>query len=256
MTLLPLFKSHHSIGKSILTLEKREENPDPTAPPGPDSIVDLAINNGLKHVFLVEDSFGGGLEAYQNLKSAGIKLTFGLRLSFCSDITDKSEESKASECKFVIFAKNYAGYQKLIKLYWAACKDGFYYHPRLDYATLKGLWAETDLRLVVPFYDSFIHSNHCSFNTCVPDFSFTNPVFFLEKNGLPIDKVLREKLFEYTKDKYSVLPAKSIYYAKREDFEAYQAFRCIDNRSTMEEPEMSGMSSDEFCLESWKEQNE
>ena len=64
---IPLFKSHFSIGKSILTLKPESEVDN-----GPDSIVQIAKDNKLKKVFLVEDCFSGFLQAYKNLKSIDI----------------------------------------------------------------------------------------------------------------------------------------------------------------------------------------
>lgn len=52
---LPFFKSHYSIGRSILTLEK----PDDVISGGPDSIIKLCKDNDLKEFHLVEDSMSG-----------------------------------------------------------------------------------------------------------------------------------------------------------------------------------------------------
>jgi hypothetical protein len=46
---------------------------------------------------------------------------------------------------------------------------------------------------------------------------------------------------------------KSIYYKNRDDFLAYLTFRCINNRSSLEKPNIDHMCSDEFCFESWME---
>ena len=56
---LPLFKSHFSIGKSILTLDspKIDENAD-----SPDSVFDIAEEGELDKVVLIEDSFMGFLK--------------------------------------------------------------------------------------------------------------------------------------------------------------------------------------------------
>ena len=58
--MIPLFKSHFSVGKSILTLAEPEKQKED----GPDSIISIALENGLKEVFLVEDSFTGFLSAF------------------------------------------------------------------------------------------------------------------------------------------------------------------------------------------------
>ena len=49
--LLPLFKSHYSLGRSILTLQEESNNQV-----GPDSIIQICKDNDLKEFFLIEDS--------------------------------------------------------------------------------------------------------------------------------------------------------------------------------------------------------
>lgn len=247
--ILPLFKSHYSIGRSILTLEK---NDSPTEN-GPDSIVDLALENDFKQVTVVDDSMSGFLEAYMNLKEAKIDFRFGLRLGVANDYEDKTEASLQKTSKVVIFVKNTKGYEKLIKIYSFAAKDGFYYKPRIDYKTLEKLWSEPHLKLCIPFYDSFIFNNSLGYGCCVPEISFTEPTFFVESNGLPFDSLVRGRVIEYAKEKHEVQEVKSIYYNLKEDFINYLTFRCINNRSTLNKPRLDHMSSDLFSLESWKE---
>ena len=121
---IPLFKSHYSIGKSILTLEKKGSLKN-----GPSSIIDICAENDLKELFLVEDSMGGFLEAYLNLKEIGASLRFGLRITVCADLSVKNEESLSKQSKVIIFANNRDGYKEMIKIYSLAAKDGFYYEP-------------------------------------------------------------------------------------------------------------------------------
>ena len=248
MEVLPLFKSHYSLGKSILTLEK----PDDTKDNGPDSIIKIAKDNKLENLFLVEDNMSGFLQAYLNCLEEKIKLIFGLRLSVGTDKLEKSEESLKKFCKFIVFAKNEEGYKRLIKIYSDASINGFYYTPRTDYSSLKENWDSKDLELCIPFYDSFIFKNVLEGYACVPEISFAEPTLFVEDNDLPFDNILRKKIIEYTENKYQVTRTKSIYYNLKEHFSSYLTFRCISKRSTLEKPQLEHMCSDEFCFESWK----
>jgi hypothetical protein len=67
MEALPLFKSHYSIGRSILTLEDEEKEENQ-----PDSIIDIAKDNKLKEIYLVEDNMTSFLQAYTNTKKYNI----------------------------------------------------------------------------------------------------------------------------------------------------------------------------------------
>lgn len=251
MQSIPLFKSHYSIGKSILTLEDNEkQNPNK-----PSSIIEIAKRNKMDSVFLIEDSMNGFLEAFQNCKNNDIKLVFGLRLTVCEDSSVKDKDSVSKESKYVILARNEQGYKRLIKISSDAASEGFYYQPRTDLSKIKSFWSDKDLQLCVPFYDSFLFNNTLTFSLCFPDFSFTKPVFFLEDNDIPFDYLIRKKVLNYCKDnKLNTLDTKSVYYENKEDFKAYLTFKCINNRTTLENPRFDHLCSNEFSFESWKEQ--
>jgi len=245
--MIPLFKSHYSLGRSILTLEDKSEVDD-----YPDSIIQIAKENKLKELFLVEDNMSSFLEAYTNTRNNNIKLNYGLRITITESIEDKSEESRSKNSKVIIFFKNNEGYSLLTKLYSKASKEGFYYEPRLDYKTLAENWSD-DLLLCIPFYDSFIYNNTLKNFICVPNFSFTKPIVFIENNDLPFDVIVKNKMFNFIKENnLEVFMVKSVYYKNKKDFKSYLTFRCINNRTTLNKPEIEHMSSDSFSFEEWK----
>ena len=151
----------------------------------------------------------------------------------------------------LLFFKNKKGHESLTKLFSIAAKSGFYYEPRLDYDTLKNNWSD-NLILCIPFYDSFIFNNTLKNYICIPQFNFTKPIAFLEDNDLPFDTIIKNKLEKYVKENtLELFKTKSIYYNKKSDFKTYLTFRCINNRSILNKPEIEHMSSNEFCFESW-----
>lgn len=247
MEILPIFKSHYSIGRSILTLED-EDGPEDAHP---DSIIGIAKENNIKEIYLVEDNMTSFLEAYTNCKKNGISLRYGLRISINDDINEKNEDSKRKTSKIVIFFKNDIGYRKLINIFTIAAKEGFYYEPRIDFKILKNLWSENDLLLAIPFYDSFIFNNTLIGSVCVPNFNFTNPILFLENNSLPFDKIIQHKVNIFaTANNLNILNTKTVYYKNNKDFKAYLTFRCINNRTTLNKPELQHMTSNKFSFES------
>lgn len=247
-TAVPLFKSHYSLGKSVLTL----------APPGnaaedePSSVFDISAKLKLKNITLVEDSMSGFLEAYKSSEQLGAQLSFGLRLTVCEDILKKTADSRIKEHKIIVFAKNGSGYYDLIKISTIACNDGFYYYPRIDFKNLKEYWSK-NLMMGIPFYDSFLYQNKFTYSVCVPDFSFCKPMFFTENNNLPFDNILERKIKSYTDNKYETCKSQSIYYESKKDFLSYLTFRCISKRTTLNKPNLEHCSSNEFCAESFKE---
>jgi DNA polymerase-3 subunit alpha len=245
--MIPLFKSHYSLGRSILTLEDKDEKDD-----YPDSIIQICKENKMKELYLVEDNMSSFLEAYSNCRKNNIKLNYGLRISVTDSMSDKSEESKTKSSKIILFFKNKKGYQQLTKLYSIAAKEGFYYEPRLDYETISKNWTD-DLILCIPFYDSFIFNNTLKNSLCIPQFDFTKPIFFIEDNDLPFDSLVKQKALSFAeKNGLKIYKVQSIFYKERKDFKAYLTFRCINNRSVLNKPNLDHMSSNEFCFESCK----
>ena len=251
MDVLPLFKSHYSIGRSILTLED-----DPEEDLYPDSIIAIAKDNRIKNLYIVEDNMTSFLQAYTNCKKNNIKLRYGLRITITENMNEKNEESRTKNSKFIIFFKNNNGYKNLIKIFSIASKTGFYYEPRIDFRTIKSMWDNQELLLCVPFYDSFIYNNVLRNSLCTPDMDFCKPIFFIENNNLPFDHLIKRKTLEYiSENNFSFMNTKSIYYKSKLDFKSYLTFRCINSRSCLNKPELEHMSSDDFCFESWRNIN-
>ncbi len=226
-----LFKTHASIGKSILRIE---------------DVKRIADENQLDEVYFVEDTMVGFPEAFRTFKE---KLRFGYRFSIFND-----DKSKESESKIIAFADGDQGYKDLCSLYTRSFGEKLN-APWYDYENLK---------FAVPFYDSFLHSNLVGFSNCMPNLP-KELIFFVERNGLPFDTILEEKVADYiinsshfTKDLNTQL-VKSIYYENKEDVEAFQTYKCICNRqpgrqASLSNPRLNHFGSDRFCVEAWKEE--
>lgn len=235
------------------------EKPDPAKPiepGGSDSIIKICQEEKIKNLYLVEDNMVGLLEAKKNL-AKDTQLCFGLRLTFCLDMTDKSPESEKTESKFVIFAKTAEGYFRLTKIFTKANVEGFLDKARIDFKALKEFWSDEDLILAVPFYDSFIFNNTCFLRNCVPDFSYVNPIFFIEDNDIYFDELIKQNIEAFdVENKYEKVRVQSIYYRDRKDFLAWQTYKCMRNESTLRVPNLNNCMSDNFCVEAWRQANE
>ena len=247
--MLPIFKSHYSIGKSILTLDHNKTSIDD----GSDSIFALASESKIKNLILVEDSLTGFLQAMRGCKKLGMNLIFGLRISTCNNTSEENPTPSAH--KVVIFPKNKDGCIALNKLYTSAKtkNNGF-----LDFKIINEAWDNNLLKMVIPFYDSFIFNNSLKFSNCIPDFSNISPDFFVEENGLPFDSIVKERVLSFCSDAgFNTLNSKSIYYNNREDFDSYTTYKCICNRkhflSSLDKPNFDHLGSREFSFQSWRE---
>lgn len=245
--MIPLFKSHFSIGKSILRLG------------GGEGIFDIARDLKLDKVVLVEDSLTGFLETAKMSKCYDIPFIMGLRISVCESDTSTDK----SDChKVIVFAKNGDGCKLLNKIYTKTFSEG---GSSILLKHLKALWDNDLLKLSIPFYDSFIFNNKLLFSKCMPNFNFTEPTLFIEDNGLPFDALIQDEISEVTQKKsfhnFKTEKVKSIYYKNKADFSAFQTYKLICNRSnwsgkstSLECPNLNHCGSQNFCIESYLEE--
>ena len=253
--MFPIFKSHFSIGKSILTLDPPKESPTE----GPDSVFDIVQLLNLKQVVLVEDTFMGFLQAQKVSESLGVDFIFGLRISIVEDGFDP-EDKKIPKHKVVVFAKDSEGCKSLFKIYSLVKSESI---DAITLTQLKGLWNSDHLDLCIPFYDSFLFCNLFLFNSFVVDLKFFNPTFLTESNGLPFDDILCSSIKKHCDaHSYNHYAAKSILYKNRDDYDAFITYKLIcsrnsfaSNKSSLEKPNLDHMGSREFCYESYIENN-
>lgn len=241
--MIPLFTSAFSF-KSILSLDPSKKFREG----GADSIVKICEDYDIKNPFLIEENMAGFAQARKNFGER--KYSYGLRLTFCNDIEDKTTESESSNCKYILFGDD----SSLVRVFTKANVDGVFNNtPRLDFKNLKELWDDS-MVLAIPFYDNFIFKNSFFFSNCIPDFSFCNPIFFIEDNGIFFDKFLKQKVLKFAESNhYETVNTKTIFYKNRSDYDAWLTYRCIQNRSSLESPNFNHCMSKEFCLESWLE---
>ncbi len=252
--IIPLFSSHYSIGKSILTLEK----PEGINVNKPISIIDICKTHELKELYLVETNMSGFIESYKNCKDNDISLRFGLKLIVCADLNDKSEASLNTESKVIIWTRNSAGYKDLIKIYSKAATDGFYYDPRIDWSHLNSMITD-NLLVSIPSYSSFLHNNFLKGSQCIPEFTSFKPNVMISDCGLPFDSLIKKAHTEYAQNNnLDLLKTHPIYFYSNEHFDAYKVFRTIHKRSTWNNPKIDHFSStffnfEEFCNKTNKE---
>ena len=161
---------------------------------------------------------------------------------------------KSSEHKIIIFAKNDLGVKDLTRIFSIANQNnnGF-----VDSVSLQQKWTP-NLMLCIPFYDSFIYNNNFKGKQCLPNFSFTETVYFIESNDLPFDHLLKSKVEKWIAFQGGkIQTTKSIYYKNRKDFEAWQTYKCLCNRAfgkeqSLSNPNLEHCGSNSFCWEAFE----
>lgn len=248
----PLFASHYSMD-SLLTLEE----PGKAKPGAPVSVYDLALEAGLKDVVLVDSRIGGFIQAYKAADKAKVKLCYGIKMVVAADAANKEDESRYTESKIIIFLKETAGYSDLIRIWNRAWTDGYFPsrdggYGRTDWKTLGALWSD-HLILALPFFSSFLARNQLTFSRIVPDLPAAPVVFREVDSGLPFEPLINAAIEKYdeTGEVESIVPVKSVYYARRSDFKAYMVKRCLGRKSSFDKPNIDHLSSDQFSFEDY-----
>jgi hypothetical protein len=242
--MIPLFTSHYSKGKSILSLAE----PQKTYAGGPDSIIKLCKNHNIQKPFLIENTLTGLMEAVENFSKEKISFVFGWKTNIVNDL--KSEEEGSFPSKIIILVKNTNGYHDLLKLHNSSQAN---HNGKVDFEFLNEFLTK-NLKIAIPFYNSYIFNNLFIDTFSQPNIKPLDPVFFAENNKLPFDNYLLSAL-----PPNRTIKTKTIYYNKRSDFEVWQTYRCLcdimikGRRRSLNLPMFDHCASNEFCLESWLE---
>lgn len=239
---IPFFKTHNSIGKSILTVS---------------DVFRLAGDNRLDSVVLIEDMMIGFPEALRLSKKTGIKLIYGIRFDICNSLEESYEDIVSSRCKMIAIMKNDDGYKDLIKLYTSVHTND---KKCIDYKILRDIWdSSSNIDFGLPFYDSFIAKNCLTLSNCLPDFGIKSPFVCVENNCHPFDDIVQDRVKQYCSiNENRIVFCKSIYYENYDDFDSYTVYRLICGRSvygnsTLDKPNLPHFGSNKFCFEDWKE---
>ncbi len=263
MNILPIFKTHGSLGKSILmTYGEKEAEKDkdgktlitewPISESGPISIVGIIKKHKLENITIIDDTFLSFPQIYKELGKI-TNVVFGINLIVAQDAKDKSEKSQKTESKISILMKNSDGYKDLLRIHNLihTSEDYFYYHYRCDWNILKELWTD-NLALIIPPYDNFIHLNSFTDYNCIPDFGKIKPIMTIARMELPIDDLLSEVIKKYAlNNKFDLQEVHPVYYYKDSDIKAYMNYRCINGRAQFSKPEINGFCSPYFSFEAY-----
>lgn len=236
----PLFKTHASLGKSILTSDLPS---DKQSPENADSIFSLALEAKLREIFVIETTMTNIFELMKNSLKLGIELRYGLEFKV------SNEESWFKQS---FLAANAQGVRDLMELYSKVQTEQDGYILEQDLATLNC----ENLHILCNFYDGWIHKNLLAFGTFMPKFS-KEPYYQIESNDLMIDRLIENQI--KGNPKRMLFKTKSILYKNRADIDAFLVYKLAcgtkqgGRRPTLNEPGLDGFSSREFCWESWKE---
>lgn len=205
---LNIFKTHYSIGKSIMTFEEGD----------PKNVFEVAKQLGLEEVFVMDESMSGFMEALMASDKYKIPLRYGVIL--------KHGEDNENISNFGMFALNTDGYKDLVRIY-STQEAG---NGRLSTEQIRQMKTD-NLWMVIPFYDSFLYRNLLDGKLCIFDLSF-KPTLFIEDNNLPFDHLLKEDIVKVAKSHHcDTIDVQSVFYPNEDYFDAWQTLKIMNGRS-------------------------
>lgn len=248
--IIPVFKSHYSVGKSVLTLDKETE----ITPNKPVSIFAIAKQHNLGSVLVVDENPSGFLEGYETFKDSGIKFCFGLSINVLKDAANQSPESCDSESKLWVIAKNTVGYYDLITLWnkFSIDRNKFYYHIRASFSDIFNNLTK-NLILVIPPYDSFLHKNYLDWGLDIPDIPAGTIVTYADMDLFFNDELVKILKSYSVNNNLELQEVHPVYYYSEKYFKSWQTLRCIQERRSFDKPELNGCISTNFSFESFLE---
>ena len=223
----------------------------------------------------------GAINFYRAAKKAGIKPIIGCEIYLVhdhkqadrpkrdrnrSDDIDDLPEGEAGPEHFpkaqihhkTILAKDFRGYQNLVKLVSDAHVNGVYYRPRCDMETLaahsEGLIGLSGCLNGVAA-QHLIYNNYPMAREVTGQFLdiFGRENYFIEVHNheMPIQKHVQPGLLKLAKEfDLPVVAANDVHYVMREDWQPHDALLCIQTGKLLEDEDRMKYPNQEFYLKS------
>lgn len=206
----------------------------------------------------------GAIEFYKKATKAGIKPIIGIEAYVAGgSCLDKKPSNKYPEGGYhlVLLAKNYRGYQNLVKLSSTAFLEGFYYRPRMDkeilrlhsegiIATSACLKGEVNWHLLNGDTEGAVTSAR------ELESIFGKGNFFLEIQNHGIEKQtnLIPKIEAISREtKIPLVASNDCHYMKKGDYEAHDALICIQTGKFVSDTDRLKYNTDQIYFKSPEE---
>src|SRR4026209_222025 len=206
----------------------------------------------------------GAISFYNAMKGRGIKPIVGCETYITrGSRTDRSAGAPGEKANFhlILLAKNYEGYQNLVRLTSKAYTEGFYYKPRIDKELLaqhsKGLIALSACLSGVP--SAMLAREKCD-EAAAAAVEFEEILgkgnYFLEirEHGLDAQNRIRKNLVELSKRTGVPLVATNdAHYLMPDDARAHDVLLCIGSGKTVNDTNRLRYQSPNFYVRSQEE---
>jgi len=185
----------------------------------------------------------GAVKFFQTAKKEGVKPILGIEMYLTEDVAIKNAKEKYYH--LIVIVQNKQGYKNLCKLLAFAYQDGFYFKPRIDYATLEkyseGLLVSTACvggHIPTLLRDGNIEEAHKRSQWYLDVFGRDR--FFFELAPADFDKqvITNQLLLDYSA-KWDIrsIASSDAHYLLKEDKQAHEILLAIQTKDVMTNPD-------------------
>lgn len=213
-------------------------------------------------------NIAGSVQFYKEMKNKGIKPILGCELYICQDDASIKTKENYSLSHFLVLAKNYQGWKKLITLVSESNNpDYFYRKPRLSLNNLAK-FVDGDMIGITGHLGSTLANTIVSQETISPDWHtdatkhldllkdiFGKDNLFIEsqlidKENLPIQTSLTDCIRQLGKDMgIKVIATPDAHYCTREDADDQRILLCNNLKTTLSEINAKLNNNDDVGME-------
>jgi DNA polymerase-3 subunit alpha len=226
-----------------------------------DLLVDYAKKQGMNSVAITDHgTMYGAVEFYQKAKNAGINPIIGEEFYMAYEKMDQKRPNiDDKRYHLILLAKNFKGYQNLVKLTTEAWVNGFYYKPRIDDDLLEkhseGLICLSACiqgripRMVISKKMDEAEKIAAKYKKI-----FGKDNFYLElqhHENIPEQKIANIGLIEISKKlDIPLVATNDIHYLRKDDSEAQDILMLINTNAKPNDPERLTMKNENLSFKS------
>ncbi|MGB2578590.1 DNA polymerase-3 subunit alpha [Elusimicrobium simillimum] len=232
---------------------------------GPSRFLKSVAADGFKAMALTDHgNMYGAIDFYKSATAAGIKPIVGCEVYISSGKHTNKEKGIDKTHHLTLLAKDFQGYQNLMKLVSKAWVDGFYYHPRIDKELLAqyhdgilGLSGCLKGEVAQACLNSTIGAACDMAKTYESILGKGNYYIELMDHGIEEETLVLPKLIEVSKiTGIPMVATNDCHYEKKEDWQAHDIHLCISTGKTLEDPTRMKMTTHELYFKSAEEMTE
>lgn len=224
-----------------------------------DELITLASEFNMPALALTDHGvMYGCIEFYQKAKKAGLKAILGVEAYVARNKhTDKRPKIDERPYHLILLAKNFQGYQNLMKLTTIAHLEGYYYKPRIDFELLEkysqGLIA-TSACLAGEFARNILSSDYEGARNFAARYEklFGKGNFYLEVQGhpnIPEQGILNSAVYQMSQELgIPIVATNDSHYPRPQDAFAQDVMMCIQTKKTLEDKDRMSYMHEDFSL--------